>query len=148
MTTLHIRQRIRSAENIFGRRIPVRAASVNSGMSGRIPRYAAEETAMPRVTMVRYTTKPDRAAENEALSRAVFTEIHQNKPAGIAYGLFKEPDGTSFVHLFINLEDDSSDAVTELPTFKAFEKSIRDRCVAPPAATRMTVALVDSYGLK
>lgn len=103
---------------------------------------------MPRVTMVRYTTKPDRAAENEALSRAVFTELHRTKPEGIAYGLFKELDGTSFVHLFVNLVDDSSDAVTELPTFKAFEKSIRERCVALPAPTRITVDLVDSYGLK
>ena len=103
---------------------------------------------MPRVTMVRYTTKPDRAAENEALSRAVFTELHQKRPAGIAYGLFKEPDGTSFVHLFVNLEDDSSDAVTELPTFKAFGKDIQERCTDAPSQTRITVDLVDSYGLK
>ncbi len=102
---------------------------------------------MPRVTLVRYTTKPDCAAENEALSRAVFAELHKTKPADIAYGLFKEPDGVSFVHLFINLAEDSSDAVTELPTFKAFEKSIRDRCAVPPTPTRFTVDLVDSYGL-
>ncbi len=103
---------------------------------------------MPRVTMVRYTTKPERADENEALSRAVFSELHEKKPAGIAYGLFKEPDGISFVHVFINLVDDSSDAVTELPTFKAFEKSIRERCTTPPAPTRVSAELVDSYGLK
>ena len=103
---------------------------------------------MPRVTLVRYTTLPDRAAENEALSRAVFAELHATKPAHIAYGLFKEPDGVSFVHVFINLKDDSSDAVTELPTFKAFGKAITERCVAPPVQTRLSVELVDSYGLK
>jgi len=103
---------------------------------------------MPRVTMVRYTTKPDRAAENEALSRAVFGELHEKKPAGIAYGLFKEADGVSFVHVFINLSADTSDPVTELPTFKAFGKAILDRCVAPPEQTRMSLDLVDSYGLR
>lgn len=102
---------------------------------------------MQRVTLVRYTTKPNRAAENEALSRAVFTELHEKKPSGIAYGLFKEPDGVSFVHLFVNLTADNSDAVTELPTFKAFEKAIKERCEAPPQPTRMSLNLVDSYGL-
>lgn len=103
---------------------------------------------MSRVTMVRYTTKPDRAAENEALSRAVFGELHAKKPAGIAYGLFKEADGVSFVHVFINLSEDTSDPVTELPAFKAFGKTILDRCVAPPEQTRMSLNLVDSYGLE
>ncbi|MCW5692756.1 MAG: hypothetical protein KIT48_10345 [Pseudolabrys sp.] len=103
---------------------------------------------MGRVTMVRYTTKPERADENEALSRAVFSELHEKKPAGIAYGLFKEPDGVSFVHVFINLADDNSDAVTELPTFKAFEKTIRERCATPPTPARVSAELIDSYGLK
>ena len=103
---------------------------------------------MARVTMVRYTTKPERSAENEALARAVFSELHEKKPAGIAYGLFKEPDGVSFVHVFINLAEDSSDAVTELPTFKAFEKTIRERCATPPAPARISADLFDSYGLK
>lgn len=103
---------------------------------------------MPRVTMVRYTTKPDRAAENENLSRAVFTELHAKKPDSIAYGLFKEADGVSFVHVFVNLADDESAPVTELPTFKAFEKGIIERCVRPPQATRLSLDLIDSYGLK
>jgi hypothetical protein len=102
---------------------------------------------MPRVTLVRYATKPDRAAENEALSRAVFSELHKTKPAGIAYGLFKEADGVSFVHVFINRAADTSDPLTELATFKAFGKAIGERCVAPPEQTRLSLDLVDSYGL-
>ncbi len=57
---------------------------------------------MQRVTLVRYTTKPDRAAENEALSRAVFTQLHSAPPAGIAYALFR--DGNEFVHVFESQE--------------------------------------------
>jgi hypothetical protein len=103
---------------------------------------------MPRVTLVRYSTKPGRAAENEALSRAVFAELHEKKPANIAYGLFKQADGASFVHVFINLTADSSDPVTELPAFKAFSNAIGDRCLAPPEQMRMSLDLIDSYGLK
>ena len=39
---------------------------------------------MQRVTLVRYTTKPDRAAENEALSRAVFAQLRTAPPEGVA----------------------------------------------------------------
>ena len=35
---------------------------------------------MQRVTVVRYTTKPDHTAENEALSRAVFAQLRSAPP--------------------------------------------------------------------
>ena len=77
---------------------------------------------MQRVTLVRYTTKPDRAAENEALSRAVFAQLRKAPPDGIAYALFR--DGNEFIHVFLNLREDESAPVTELPTFKAFQDGI------------------------
>ena len=43
---------------------------------------------MQRVTMVRYTTRPDQGATNEALSRAVFPQLKAAAPEGIAYALF------------------------------------------------------------
>lgn len=100
---------------------------------------------MQRVTLVRYATKPDRAAENEALSRAVFAELRATTPQGVAYALFR--DGAEFVHLFVNLVEDSSDAVTELASFKAFSTGQGERFVAPPQVERMALQLVDSYGL-
>ena len=101
---------------------------------------------MQRVTLVRYTTKPDRAAENEALCRAVFTQLHEAPPDGIAYALFR--DGNEFVHVFLNFKEDESAAVTDLPQFKAFEKGVVERCEVPPKATRLAVQLVDSYGFR
>jgi hypothetical protein len=101
---------------------------------------------MQRVTLVRYTTKPDQAAENEALSRAVFAQLRSAPPEGVAYALFR--DGNEFLHVFLNLKDDDSSAVTELPTFKAFQKDVVERCDVPPQATRFTVQLVDCYGFK
>ena len=99
---------------------------------------------MQRVTLVRYAAKPERAAENEALSRAVFAELRARTPGGVAYALFR--NGAEFVHLFVNLAEDSSDAVTELPTFKAFGKDSSERYEAPPQVERLSLQLVDAYG--
>jgi len=101
---------------------------------------------MQRVTLVRYTTKPDRAAENENLSRAVFAQLRNASSEGVAYALFR--DGNEFVHVFLNLKEDESAPVTALPAFKTFEEGIADRCDVPPKATRLAVRLVDSYGFR
>ena len=34
--------------------------------------------------MIRYKLKPDRVAENERLSRAVYDALHRQRPAGAA----------------------------------------------------------------
>jgi hypothetical protein len=99
---------------------------------------------MQRVTMVRYTTKPDLTARNEALSRAVFAQLRDTSPKGVAYALFR--DGNDFVHVFLNLQADGSAAVTELPTFKTFENGIVERCEVAPNVTRLAAQLVDCYG--
>lgn len=99
---------------------------------------------MNRVTLVRYTAKPDRADENEALSRAVFAELKAQAPDHISYALFR--NGSEFLHLFVNLKDDDSSPVTELPTFKAFSRDIAARCDKPPEQTRLGFDLVESYG--
>jgi hypothetical protein len=100
---------------------------------------------MQRVVLVRYTAKPDRAAENENLARAVFAELRAAAPEHVAYALFR--DGLDFVHLFVNTRTDDSSALTELPSFKAYAKDVADRCEAPPEQTRLSVSLLESYGL-
>jgi hypothetical protein len=101
---------------------------------------------MQRVTMVRYTAKPERADENEALSRAVFDELRAKTPAGVAYALGR--DGDDFVHVFINFNADESEPVTGLPTFKAFEADAASRWLAPPVATRLGVRVIEAYGFE
>ena len=100
---------------------------------------------MQRVTLVRYAAKPDRADENEALSLKVFEELKTVRPDNIAYALFR--DGVDFVHLFVNLSEDDSGVLIDLPTFQAFAKDVNDRSEAPPEATRLSVKLLASYGL-
>jgi len=100
---------------------------------------------MQRLTLVRYATKPDQTAENETLARAVFAELRAKAPAHVAYALFR--NGDEFVHLFVNAEADDSGAVTDLPSFKAYAKDIKARCEAPPEPMRLSLSLLESYGL-
>jgi hypothetical protein len=99
---------------------------------------------MQRVTLVRYTARPERAAENEALSKAVFAELKASAPDHVCYALFR--DGSEFLHLFVNVKDEESSPVTELASFKAFSRDIAERCETPPEATRFSLELVESYG--
>ena len=101
---------------------------------------------MQRVTMVRYTAKPAAADENERLSRAVFAELRQKTPPGVAYALCRA--GDEFVHLFINFDADKSEPVTGLPSFKAFEHNAVERWLSPPAATRLSVDVIEAYGFE
>jgi hypothetical protein len=103
-----------------------------------------KDTTMQRLTLVRYSTKPGHAAENEALSRAVFEQLRSAPPEGVAYALFRNDN--EFTHVFLNLKADDSAEVTELSAFKAFQKGILERCESPPDATRLAVHLVDCYG--
>lgn len=100
---------------------------------------------MQRITLVRYTTRPETSAQNETLSRAVFAELKKERPKDVIYSLFR--NGDEFVHLFVNLATTDASPVTELPTFKAFQKDSQVRFTAPPEVTRLDINLVDSYGL-
>lgn len=94
--------------------------------------------------MVSYTLKPDRAAENERLASAVYEALKQARPPGLRYATFRLEDGVSFVHIVSHEEGDGSNALTELPAFKAFAAGIKDRCVAPPVRVELTE--IGSYG--
>jgi hypothetical protein len=100
---------------------------------------------MQRLTLVRYTIKPEQIAENEALSRAVFDELRATAPEHASYALFR--NGREFVHIFMNLAADDSAVVTELPAFKAYEKDFARRCEAPAEVLRLGLDMLDSYGL-
>jgi hypothetical protein len=98
---------------------------------------------MQRLTLVRYTCKPDRAAENEALVHAVFKELRAAAPDKISYMVFRK--GPEFAHLFLNLQGEDSAALTELPAFKAHTRDVAERCEVPPEQIRLSVELVEGY---
>jgi hypothetical protein len=102
-----------------------------------------EKTKDTRRVMVRYTVKPARVAEHEALIRAVFAELAETSPAGIRYGAYKQPDGVSFVHVaFITAEKNPLESIA---AFQAFTARIRERCDEPPSTVELTE--VGSFGL-
>jgi quinol monooxygenase YgiN len=101
---------------------------------------------MPRITLVRYTTHPEKAQENETLTRAVFDALRKTQPADIAYALFR--DGDAFTHLFVNRAEDSAAPLADLPAFQAFQAGVAQRTTAPPEVIRLNPALLESYGLK
>jgi hypothetical protein len=88
---------------------------------------------MKRV-LVRYTVKPDRAAENEQLVRDVYAELARSQPGGLRYATFKLPDGVSFVHLAVHGQDNP---LQHVEAFARFQEGIRDRCDEPPVVAHL-----------
>ena len=88
-----------------------------------------------RQVMVRYKVKPDRAAENEALVRAVYEELAETEPDGLRYATFRLDDGVSFVHL-ATVEGDHN-PLAETAAFARFQADVRDRCEEPPVVTEL-----------
>src|SRR6266511_2018419 len=95
--------------------------------------------------IVRYRVKPERAAENEELVRAVYTELHQTRPAGLHYATFQLDDGVSFVHLASTDSADGPSPLSEVQAFKRFQEKIDDRCEEGPAVS--SVREIGSYRL-
>jgi hypothetical protein len=86
-------------------------------------------------TIVRYKVKPERAAENEELVRAVYDELRRVAPEGLRYATFKLDDGLSFVHVAISEEADARSPLTEIGAFKEFQRAIAERCDEPPVVS-------------
>jgi vancomycin resistance protein YoaR len=86
-----------------------------------------------RQVMVRYKVKPDRAAENEALVRAVYDELHRTTPAGLRYATFRQDDGVSFVH--VAQTDEGVNPLSDVAAFARFQDGIGERCDEAPVVT-------------
>ena len=91
---------------------------------------------MKRV-MVRYTVKPDRAAENERYIEQVFAELARLAPAGVQYSAFKLDDGVTFVHVYSHDGDDAAGLLSTLPAFQAFRAGLNERCELAPVRTSL-----------
>jgi hypothetical protein len=87
--------------------------------------------------IVRYKVKPDRAAENEHLVRAVYAELHQTKPTGLRYATFQLDDGVCFVHVASNDTEHGPSPLSEVQAFKRFQENIDERCEESPVVTEI-----------
>jgi hypothetical protein len=98
---------------------------------------------MQRV-MVRYTVKPERAAENQRYVEEVFAELARTAPAGMQYATYRLDDGVTFVHLYAHESAEGPGPLTELPAFQAFRAGLNDRVEVAPVRTPLHE--VGSYG--
>ena|SRR5437016_4030964 len=91
-----------------------------------------------RRVMVRYKVKPDQAARNEELVRAVYDELRRTQPADMRYATFRLDDGVTFVHLHSSEAEGDRNQLAELPAFKAFQAGIVERCEEAPVVTQLS----------
>ena len=96
-----------------------------------------------RRVMVRYRVKPEHAARNAELVRAVYEELREREPDGIRYAPFTLEDGVTFVHIAEVLGD--ANPLAELAAFRAFQEGVAERCDEPPVASQLRE--VDSFRL-
>ena len=94
--------------------------------------------------IVRYKLWPDRVEENERLVKAVYEQLHRERPAGVHYATVKLPDGLTFMHIVFDVETTSRE-LNKLDAFKAFSAEVADRCEEPPVPMPLTV--IGSYDL-
>jgi len=87
--------------------------------------------------MVRYKVKPESAAENERLIRAVYAELERTTPDGLRYATFRLDDGVSFVHVAENDTEDGRSPLRDVEAFREFQQGVAERCAEPPVTAEL-----------
>ena len=106
--------------------------------------HKEKDTAMRQV-MVRYKVKPDRAAENEQLVRAVYEELHRTRPDKFQYATVQLDDGVTFIHIGLIDTTDGEPPLNQLAAFQRFSENITERCEEPPVV--LELRQIGSYKL-
>jgi hypothetical protein len=88
---------------------------------------------MSKIVVVRYTTRPETADENQRLVQAVYAELARNDPGGLRYATLRLADGVSFIHMA--LVEGEANPLDQTAAFKEFVREIGQRCVEPPVAS-------------
>jgi hypothetical protein len=96
-----------------------------------------------RQDLIRYRTRPERAAANEELIRAVYEELRKTEPDGLSYATFRLADQVTFLHL-VRTEQDPSPLLA-VRAFGEFQAGIADRCDQLPVREQLTT--IGSYRL-
>lgn len=88
--------------------------------------------------IVQYKVKPDQVTVNEQGIRAIFDELERVRPAGLRYDVFKLSDGETFIHIVAHEGEQGRGHLAQLHAFKAFHKSLRERCEEAPVRTELS----------
>jgi hypothetical protein len=93
--------------------------------------------------LIRYRTRPEQAAANEELIRAVYDELRKTQPDGLGYATFRLADQVTFLHL-VRTEQAPSPLLA-VRAFGEFQFGIADRCDQLPVREQLTT--IGSYRL-
>ncbi|HEX8036252.1 MAG TPA: hypothetical protein VF510_20510 [Ktedonobacterales bacterium] len=96
---------------------------------------------MSKITIVRYTTRPEAADENQLLVEQVYAELTGEDLGGLRYATFRLADGVTFVHVAV--AEGEVNPLAQTAAFAEFQRGIGERCVEPPVVSEAT--LVGSY---
>jgi quinol monooxygenase YgiN len=96
-------------------------------------------------SIIQYTVKEGKSAENENLIKNVFIQLQSDQPKGIQYNVYKT-DENSFIHMISFESDEANKEFTDLAAFKAFRANLNDRIESPPV--RKELSRVGSYKSK
>lgn len=99
---------------------------------------------MSSAVLIRYQVRPEAADENQRLVEKVFAQLAAEDPGGMRYATFRLADGVTFMHLFIQ-EDDDHNPLPGLAAFQDFQRGMAERCVDQPVRTE--ISLVGAYRL-
>jgi hypothetical protein len=94
------------------------------------------------IRVIRYRTRPESAAENTDLIKAVFAELAERDIDGIRYTALRLDDGVTFLH--IAAIDSGENPLESSPAFAAFQAGIGARLEEGPFPD--TAVVVGSYG--
>ena len=98
---------------------------------------------MTSARVIRYTTHPEAADENERLVRAVYAELAGQQPDGLHYATLRLDDGVTFVHIAVL--DGDQNPLPAMAAFGEFQAGLQSRCAEGPAPAGATV--IGSYRL-
>jgi hypothetical protein len=96
-----------------------------------------------QIDLIRYRTRPEQAAANEELIRAVYEELRKTQPDGLSYATFRLADQVTFLHL-VGTEQAPSPLLA-VRAFSEFQAGIADRCDQLPVREQLTT--IGSYRL-
>lgn len=88
--------------------------------------------------LIRYRTRPEQADANQALVQAVFAELRSQRPEDVRYLVLRAP-GDTFLHLVMAEPGKDTSGLTSLPSFREFQREIRQRCIEQPDPGEVTI---------
>jgi len=95
-----------------------------------------------KTVKVEYTVRDDYVETNKQNINAVMAELRSLGDKGVQYSAFLKDDGKTFVHFAMSRDEEASQVVPNLESFKVFREQLQTGAETPPVQEELD--LVDS----